>query len=78
MKLSIHNVAMLLILTLSSIGQAGEAAWTAIPRSRWKGAVDVEVPALKRTAAAAIALLTVSFHSIRAASSDPIRALRYE
>jgi putative ABC transport system permease protein len=33
---------------------------------------------LSMAAAAVIALFTVSFHSIRAANSDPVRALRYE
>ncbi|MFA9455107.1 MAG: cell division protein FtsX, partial [Candidatus Aminicenantaceae bacterium] len=40
--------------------------------------LGVDVFLLSMAAAALIALLTVSFHSIRAASSDPIRALRYE
>jgi len=40
--------------------------------------LSVGVFLLSMAAAALIALLTVSFHSIRAAGSDPVRALRYE
>ncbi len=40
--------------------------------------LGVGVFLLSMAAAAVIALLTVSFHSIRAAGADPVRALRYE
>ncbi len=40
--------------------------------------LSVGVFLVSMAAAAGIALLTVGFHSIRAASSDPVRALRYE
>ena len=43
-----------LMLTVAG-GWAGEAGWTEIPAAQWKGCVQTEVPALKRTAAVAVA-----------------------
>ncbi|MEI8312157.1 MAG: hypothetical protein WCH98_15505, partial [Verrucomicrobiota bacterium] len=50
--------AILAVLTLflAARASAGEAAWTEIPPSQWKGVTDAEVPALKGRSAAAIAL----------------------
>jgi len=40
--------------------------------------IGVSIFIVSTVAAAAISLFTVSFHSIRAANSDPVKALRYE
>ena len=45
----------LLVLGTISCAMAGEPGWNEIPPSQWKGPVQIEVPALKRMAAASIA-----------------------
>ena len=51
-------IAWLALLWAVGSLMAGETPWTEIPSAQWKGATAAEVPALKRTAAAAIALPT--------------------
>jgi len=57
---------------------AAEAAWTEIPRAHWKGATAVEVPALKRTAAAAIALPAEEGEPLVVTTAEPQAAGLYE
>jgi|GEM_PF-1158447 len=55
----LHGITVavtLLVLGSVSCALAGEPGWSEIPPSQWKGNVQIEVPALKRMAAATIAL----------------------
>lgn len=56
MHLARHLPATLVVACICSLAPAVEPAWVDIPRSAWKGPTAVEVPALGRAAAAAIAL----------------------
>ncbi|MHC4886949.1 MAG: hypothetical protein ACYTGH_17880 [Planctomycetota bacterium] len=71
--------ALLTILVLTaSVVMGGESVWQSIPKSQWKGAVDVEVPALKGTPAAAIALPADNAQDLTITSSSSLTAGLYE
>jgi hypothetical protein len=70
-----RSLIRVLAVVLAASGIAGpllaaEPAWTEIPRAHWKGATAVEVPALKRTSAAAIALPTAEAKTLVAATAQ--------
>lgn len=61
------------LLLFAAVIAAGEAAWTAIPPAQWQGATGVEVKALGRTAAAAVAGTP-----LRLAPAQPLPAGLYQ
>ena len=72
--------AILAVLTffLAARASAGEAAWTEIPPSQWKGVTAAEVPALKRRSAAAIALPAKEAKPLAAATAAALPPGLYE
>ncbi len=50
------SVAVLTCLPFCGLNAAGEQPWTEIPKGQWKGTLAADVPSLKRTAAAVVAL----------------------
>ena len=69
-----------LVVSLGLTGRitAGEVPWTEIPPAQWKGVTAAEVPALKRTAAAAVALPAKEAQAMTAATAAAQRSGLYE
>lgn len=66
------------LLVLSSRLWAADAAWIDIPMATWKGNVKAEVPALKRSAAAAVALPVKDATPLICSTAEALPAGVYE
>ena len=68
----------LALLAPPSLLMAGGIAWTDIPQAHWKGNVNLEVPALQRRAAAAVALPARNATPLVCVSADSVPAGLYQ
>jgi hypothetical protein len=68
----------LLLLQWLACHAADEAPWVEIPRAQWSGTLEAEVPALKRTSAAVVALPAKEAQPLGVSSRTPEAAGIYE
>ncbi|MEI6366225.1 MAG: glutamine amidotransferase [Planctomycetota bacterium] len=72
------SVALAFIVFCDAAHGGDELTWTEIPHSCWQGAIDVEVPSLKRTATAVVALPAKDASGLAVASALVCPAGLYE
>lgn len=69
---------LVLLLLAALCAGAAEPPWISVPSAQWKGATAARVPALKRSAAAAVALPARSARPLTVATADAQPAGLYE